>query len=497
MSGTAEASGVSLRDDRPGASQVPKGAWFVLFTLLAASMMDMLDATAMGVAAPAIKLDLGASDAQFQWINIGYLLSFSVLLLAGGRLGDIVGRRRVFLIGLAGFTVTSVACAAAQSPAELIVARLLQGCAAAMMIPQCVSMIRESFGQEHSAKAFGIFSPFISLSSALGPILGGALIDYASWRWVFLINPPVCVVVFFFSLRVLPAVPPRGDRPRLDVVGMILCSLAVGLFVYPIIQGREYDWAWWTFAMMIAAAGVLAVFALHARSRRRRSLDAFVEISLFRKRSFSGGTLTVFLFFGACSGAFIVNPLLLQLYIGWSPLHVGLTGSWWSLGTMSAMVAGPLLARRLRPRQVLQAGVLTQAVGMVLAALTVALNTRDTTHPGPHGPLLDTGLTSFNLAPALIVSGIGTGLFFVPFLALVLAAVDNRELGLANGAINSLQQLGGAVATAVFSTVIFNQVGDGTSPYTAGTLAYGLCACLLVVTWAASFTLGKTTDPHD
>jgi EmrB/QacA subfamily drug resistance transporter len=465
--------------------------------VLVASMMDMLDATALGVAAPAIKLDLGASDAQFQWINIGYLLSFSVLLLAGGRLGDIVGRRRMFLIGLAGFAVTSAACAAAQSPVELIVARLLQGCAAAMMIPQCVSLIRESFGQEHSAKAFGVFSPFISLSSALGPILGGALIGYASWRWVFLINPPVCAVLFFFSLRVLPAVPPRDDRPKLDVVGMVLCSLAVGLFVYPIVQGREHDWAWWTFAMMIAAAGVLAVFALHARSRRGRSLDPFIETSLFRKRSFTGGTLTVFLFFGACSGAFIISPLLQQLHLGWSPLRVGLTGSWWSLGTMSAMVAGPVLARWLRPRQILQAGVLTQAVGMVLAALTVALNARDTTHPGPHGPLLDTGLTSFNLAPALIVSGIGTGLFFVPFLALVLAAVDDRELGLANGAINSLQQLGGAVATAVFSTVFFNQVGDGASPYTAGTLAYGLCACLLVVTWAASFTLGKTTDPRD
>ncbi|WP_166021053.1 MFS transporter [Streptomyces chilikensis] len=497
MSGTAQTSGASLRDDRPGAPPVPKGAWAVLFTVLGASMMDMLDATAMNVAAPAIKLDLGASDAQFQWINIGYLLSFSVLLLAGGRLGDILGRRRTFLIGLTGFAVLSAVCAAAQDPEALIVARLLQGAAAALMIPQCVSMIREAFGQEHSQKAFAVFSPFISLSSALGPILGGVLITYASWRWVFLINLPACAIAFFFAVRVLPAHHHLDDRPKLDVVGMVLCSVAVGLFVYPVIQGREHRWAWWTFAMMISSAAVLAVFALHARARRGRSLDSFIDTGLFRKRAFTGGTLTVFLFFGACSGAFIVSPLLLQLYIGWSPLRVGLTGSWWSLGTILAMCAGPALARRMPPRRVLQAGVLTQAAGMVLAALTVAVYARDTTHPGPDGPLLDTGLTSFNLAPALIISGIGTGLFFVPFLALVLAAVDDRELGLANGAINALQQLGGAVATAVFSTVIFHQVAQGGSPYAASSLAYGLCACLLVVTWAASFTLGKSTTHRD
>jgi EmrB/QacA subfamily drug resistance transporter len=476
---------------------VPKGAWAVLFTVLGAAMMDMLDATAMNVAAPAIKLDLGASDTQFQWINIGYVLSFSVLLLAGGRLGDIVGRRRMFLIGLAGFTITSAVCAVAQNPAELIVARLLQGAAAGVMIPQCVSMIRQSFGREHSPKAFAVFAPFISLSSALGPILGGVLITYSSWRWVFLVNIPACMLAYFFAVRVLPTGHHQDDRPKLDVIGMILCCVAIGLFVYPVVQGREHQWAWWTYAMMLSSVAVLAVFGLHARVRRAKALDAFIETGLFRKHSFTGGAVTVFLFFGACAGAFIVSPLLLQLYIGWSPLRVGLTGSWWSLGTIIAMLAGPALARRITLRRVLQAGALTQAVGMCLAALTVAAHARDTTHPGPHGPLLDTGLTSFNLAPALIISGIGTGLFFVPFLGLVLAAVDDHELGLASGAINALQQLGGAVATAVFSTVIFHQVEQGVSPFAASRLAYGLCGCLLVLAWAASFTLPKTATPRD
>ena len=473
---------------RTGSSAPPRGAWAVLFTVLGAAMMDLLDATAMNVAAPAIRTGLGASEAQFQWISIGYLLSFAVLLLAGGRLGDIVGRRRMFLIGLAGFTLTSAACAVAQTPAQLIVARLLQGGAAAMMVPQCVSMIRESFGQQHSAKAFAIFGPFMSLASAAGPILGGTLITYASWRWVFIINIPACLVVYLFARRTLPAGHPPADRPKLDGIGMILCSVAVGLFVYPVIQGREHQWAGWTQAMMASSVLVLALFAIHARRRRRRRLDAFIETSLFRKRSFTGGAVVVFLFFGACSGAFIIYPVLVQLYVGWSPVRSGLTGTWWPVGTIAAMGLGLLLARR-SPRLVLQAGILAQAVGMGLAAVTVASNARTTTRQGPDGLLFDTGLTSFNLAPALFVAGIGTGLFFGQFLNLVLSRVDDRELGSANGALNALQQLGGAVAAAIFSTVIFDQVQRGASPFAASELAYWLCAALLVLTWVSSFAL--------
>ncbi|WFE37386.1 MFS transporter [Micromonospora sp. WMMD998] len=486
---------------RADSSAPPRGAWAVLFTVLGAAMMDLLDATAMNVAAPAIRNDLGASNAQFQWISVGYVLTFAVLLLAGGRLGDIVGRRRMFLVGLAGFALTSAACATAQAPAPLIVARLVQGGAAAMMVPQCVSMIRESFGPEHSAKAFAIFGPFMSLSSAAGPILGGTLITFASWHWVFIINIPACLVVYLFALRTLPADRPSANRPKLDGTGMILCSVAVGLFVYPVIQGREHQWAWWTQAMMASSVLVLALFAAHARSRHGRGLDTFIETSLFRKRSFTGGSVVVFLFFGACSGAFIVYPVLVQLYVGWSPVRSGLTGTWWPVGTIAAMGIGHLLARR-RPRLVLQAGILCQAVGMGLAAVTVAITARTTTYPGPDGLRYDSGLTSFNLAPAFLVAGVGTGLFFGQFLNLVLSRVDDRELGSATGAVNALQQLGGAVATAIFSTVIFDQIGRGASPFAASELAYWLCAALLVVTWVSSFALpdipatatGKGTD---
>ncbi|MBW8804531.1 MAG: MFS transporter [Catenulisporales bacterium] len=480
-----------------GASAIPKGAWAVMFTVLGASMMDLLDATVMNVAAPSIREGLGASDTQYQWINTGYVLAFSVLLIAGGRLGDIVGRRRMFLIGLTGFTFMSAVCAIAQNPGELIAARLLQGSASAMMIPQGIGMIREKFGRENSQKAFAIFGPFMGLSAALGPVLGGALITYSSWRWVFVINLPVGVIALYFAAKVLPTIHHRpDDRPKLDVIGLILCSAAVGLLVYPVIQGREHHWNWPIWAMMAASAVVLGIFAVYARARHKKHLDPFIETSLFRKRAFTTGTMTIFLFFGACSGAFIVSPLLLQIFIGWSPLRAGLTGAWWSVGTIISMGAGQAFVKKA-PRRVLHAGLLTLAAGMALTALTIEHYHGAFSHLTANGPIYDSGLSSWNLAPALLVSGIGMGLVFAPFFGLVLSAVDDHELGSANGVISSFNQLGNAVAGAVLSTLFFNRVENHGSPFASAQLVYWLCAALLVATWALAFMVPKTARSED
>ncbi|NUR59156.1 MAG: MFS transporter [Catenulispora sp.] len=473
-----------------------------MFTVLGASMMDLLDATVMNVAAPSIRTGLGASNTEYQWISTGYVLSFSVLLIAGGRLGDIVGRRRMFVFGLAGFTLMSAVCAAAQNPAELIGARLLQGAASAMMIPQGIGMIREKFGRENSQKAFAIFGPFMGLSAALGPVLGGALITYSSWRWVFVINIPAGIFALYYATKVLPTVHHRADdRPKLDVVGLILCSAAVGLLVYPIIQGRESHWASWTFLMMAGSAVVMAVFAFYARARHMRNLDPFLETSLFRKRAFTTGTMTIFLFFGACAAAFAASPLLLQVSLGWSPLRAGLTGAWWSLGTIVAMGAGQAFVKRA-PRRVLHAGLLTLAAGMALSALIIehyhgSSFTLITDADGQRHQLWQSGITSWNLAPALLVCGIGMGLVFAPFFGLVLAAVDDHELGSANGVISSFNQLGSAIAAALFTTLFFNRVESGGSPFPAAQLIYWLAAGILVVTWALAFMVPKTARSED
>jgi EmrB/QacA subfamily drug resistance transporter len=481
----------------PALPPIPKGAWAVMFTVLGASMMDLLDATVMNVAAPSIQTGLGASTTQYQWISTGYVLSFSVLLIAGGRLGDIAGRRRMFLIGLTGFTIMSAVCAVAQNPGELIASRLLQGSASAMMIPQGIGMIREKFGRENSQKAFAIFGPFMGLSAALGPMLGGALITYSSWRWVFVINLPVGVIALYFAVKVLPRVHHRaGDRPKLDVIGLILCSAAVGLLVYPVIQGRDHNWDAGIWLMMASSAVVMAVFAVYARARHKRNLDPFLETSLFRKRAFTTGVMTIFLFFGACTAAFTISPLLLQVSLGWSPLRAGLTGAWWSLGTIIAMGAGQAFVKKT-PRRVLHAGLLTLAAGMAVSALLIRHYNGTFAYLGKDGPIYHSGLNSWNLAPALLISGIGMGLVFAPFFGLVLSAVDDHELGSANGVISSFDQLGNAVAAAIFGTLFFNRVQHHGSPFAATELVYWLAAGVLVVTWALAFTVPKTARAED
>jgi len=455
-----------------------------MFTVLAASMMDLLDATVMNVAAPSIQRSLHASSTEYQWINAGYILSFAVLLIAGGRLGDIIGRRRMFLGGLAGFIVLSAVCSLAQNPGELIVARLLQGTCSAMMIPQGIGMIRQAFGRENSQKAFAIFGPFMGLSAMLGPILGGLLISWYDWRAVFVINIPFGIAALVAAVRVLPGhhAAAGAVRPRLDVIGLLLLSAAVGLLVYPVIEGRDAHWAPWTFLMMGSSAVTLGLFALWARLRHNRGGDPFIETSLFRKRAFTTGALTIFLFFGACSGVFIVAPLLQQLTLGWSALHAGLTGAWWSLGTILAMAGGQALVKKF-PRRVLMAGLLILAAGLGVTALTIA-----------H---YKTGLSSWNLAPGLIVSGLGMGLVFAPFFGIVLSAVDDHELGSANGMISALDQLGGAIALAVMSTVYFNKISGGTTPFASAQFIYWLCAGILVLTWALAFFIPKTTRSED
>ncbi|WP_194916033.1 MFS transporter [Catenulispora rubra] len=490
--------GASAKEKEKGSSALPKGAWAVMFTVLGASMMDLLDATVMNVAAPSIRNGLGASNTEYQWISTGYVLSFSVLLIAGGRLGDIAGRRRMFLIGLAGFTIMSAVCAVAQNPGELIAARLLQGSASAMMIPQGIGMIREKFGRENSQKAFAIFGPFMGLSAALGPVLGGTLITYASWRWVFVINLPVGVIALYFAAKVLPKVHhSEGERPKLDYIGLVLCSIAVGLLVYPVIQGREHHWDTGIWLMLAGSAVVMVLFAVYARARHKKNLDPFLETSLFRKRAFTTGTMTIFLFFGACAAAFTVSPLLLQVSLGWSPLRAGLTGAWWSLGTIISMGAGQAFVKKT-PRRVLHAGLLTLAVGMALSAFIIKHYAGTSfTLNAEHQPIWHSGVTSWNLAPALLVSGIGMGLVFAPFFGLVLAAVDDHELGSANGVISSFNQLGNAVAAALFSTLFFNRVESGGSPFPAAELVYWLAAGILVLTWLLAFMVPKTARSED
>ena len=322
--------------------------WLILAVVLAAEIMDLLDGTIVNVAAPAIRGDLGASSTALQWIVGGYALAIAVGLVTGGRLGDIYGRRRMFLIGATGFTVASVLCGLAPSAEWLIAARLLQGALGALMLPQGFGLVREAFPPEELPKAFGVFGPVIGSAAIVGPIIGGGLVDLdllgTGWRLVFFVNLPVGIAAVTGAWRLLPR--SRGtSASSLDVLGIALVSTAAVLVIYPLIQGREQGWPAWTYAMLAAGVAGFVLFGYQQRARDRSGRDPLVTPSVFSHRGYSAGLLVATVFFGGMIGSLLTLTLFMQLGEGFSAVHAGLSLAPWAVGTaIGAGLSGALLA---------------------------------------------------------------------------------------------------------------------------------------------------------
>jgi EmrB/QacA subfamily drug resistance transporter len=421
--------------------------WVALFVILCAEVMDLLDALATNIAGPSIRASLGGSETLVQWLGASYTLAMAIGLLTGGRLGDIHGRRRIFVVGAAGFTLGSIACGAAQDPGLLIAARLAQGLFGAVMLPQGLGMIREMFPPQQRAAAFGMFGPVMGLSSMGGPILAGWLVDanylHLGWRMIFLINIPLGVAAVFGAPRVLPV--GRSQRHvRLDLLGAAIASAASFLLVYPLVQGREHGWPWWSFAMLAASVATYALFGWQQVQRGRRGLDPLVETSLFRKREFTGGLLTGALFFASLIGFSLCLTLFLQIGHGWSPLKAGLAGIPNSLGTVAGFAVGAGLVQRLGRRMML-IGAALFALGIGSLAVVVSS--------------MSGAPSIWEMAAPMAVGGMGMGMFMMPFFDLVLSSVEDHESGSASGTISSIQQFGSAMGIAVLGTIFF-QVAD-------------------------------------
>jgi EmrB/QacA subfamily drug resistance transporter len=419
--------------------------WWILFTILAVEVMDLLDGTIVNVASPAIRLGLHASLGSLQWIAGGYALAFAVGLVVGGRLGDIYGRRRMFLLGVAGFTLASAFCGLAQDPVMLIVSRLVQGTFAAAMIPQGFGIVRESFSDEDLPMAFGLFGPVIGGSAVLGPIIGGLLVDGnllgQGWRMIFLVNVPLGLIALVLGARVLPE-SRAAQRPTLDVVGALLAAVAAGLLVFPLIQGREDGWPAWTYAMLAAGGLVLGLFVAYERGRERSGRSPLVTMSLFRKRAFSAGLATALVFFGGMIGVMFTFSLYLQLGNGYSAIEAGVALIPWALGTaIGAGVGSGVLVPRYG-RAVLHGGLVLMGLG-VLGMIAVV-----------HGGGSD--VSAWTLALPELAAGIGMGTMLAPLFSFVLAGVDDHEVGSASGVLNAMQQLGGAAGIALIGTLLFS-----------------------------------------
>ncbi|MFI9332470.1 MFS transporter [Kitasatospora sp. NPDC052868] len=462
--------------------------WAGLAVILLAEVMELLDTTIVGVASPAIQREFGGNGSQIQWISAAYTLAFAVLLITGGRLGDLFGRKRLFVLGAAGFTLASVLCAASTGPATLIAARTAQGLCGALLLPQGLGLIKAMFPPKETGAAFGLFGPVLGLSSVIGPILGGYLTDAdwfgTGWRMIFLINLPLGAVAVLAAIRLLPAnhTTRSASAGRIDPLGVLLLSWAVLLLVYPLVQGRELGWPLWTYAAMVGALPVLWLFSAHQRRVVRRGGTPLIEPTLLRKRAFTSALATGLLFFAAVSGLMLTFTLYLQLGLDWSPLHGGLTMIPLSLGIVAgAVLSGAVLGPRFG-RRVLHAGMAVAALGALGMWASLA-----------HW---SAGLTSWELSPALVVTGLGLGLIMAPFFDIALAGVDDRETGSAAGVLNAVQQLGGSLGVAVLGTAFFGwAASDGFERGAGWTLR--LTGGLLALTFLVAYLLPRQARPHE
>ncbi|TCN42843.1 EmrB/QacA subfamily drug resistance transporter [Kribbella orskensis] len=455
----------------PAGAPAYKWRWIVLGTVLVAEIMDLVDATIVNIAAPSIRAELGGSEAALQWMLAGYTLAFAIGLISFGRLGDLVGRRRLFVIGAVGFTVASAVCGLATSPEMLIGSRVAQGLLGAVMIPQGFAILKAVFPPAEIGKAFALFGPVMGLSAVAGPIIAGALIDAnwfdAGWRMIFWINVPIGALALFGALRYMPEVKTPGAS-RLDTTGVILVSLACGLLIYPLVQGRELGWPVWSIAMMVAAVPVFALFG----RRERRSGNPVIDPSLFRSRGYVAGLGVITTFFLAMSGFMLVFNLFTQLGLHYSPLKAGLAMVPFSLGiAIGAPLSGGLLAPKLG-RKALQLGILVMAVSMVGVWFTLHVYGEQT--------------TIWNLVPATLASGIGAGMVFAPLFDIILASIDDQAAGSASGVLTAMQQFGGAIGVAVIGTIFFELLPDQAflgATKSATLVAVALFAVSLLVTY--------------
>src|SRR5437660_1069239 len=304
----------------------PRQRWAALAILLAGGFMDLLDTTIVNVAIPSIRQDLHTDYAVIQWLIAGYLLAVAVVLITGGRLGDLLGRKRMFLVGVVAFGATSLLSGLAPSPNVLVAARVLQGLSAAIMIPQILSVIQVNFPRKEQSRALSLYSSIAGIAVMSGPLMAGLLLTvlHLSWRSIFLINVPVSVVVVIVGLLIIPESRAKETR-RLDLGGVVLISTALFALVFSIIQGRELGWPAWIFVLMAASVPLFLVFALYESGLERRGGSPLVSMTLFGERAFSGGLVVVVVFFSGLVGFFLAFTVFLQLGLNYSPLDSALT----------------------------------------------------------------------------------------------------------------------------------------------------------------------------
>ncbi|PRH79271.1 MFS transporter [Streptomyces solincola] len=423
--------------------------WLALAIVMTAAFMDLVDVTIVNIAIPSIERDLSASFGAIQWVTAGYALAFAAGLITGGRLGDIYGRKRLFLVGIAGFTLASALCGFAASPEMLVASRLLQGAMASLMVPQVLAIVHVTFPAHERGKVFGLFGAIVGLGAVSGPLLGALLTQWnlfgLEWRPIFLINLPVGIAGLILGRKFITE-SRAGKALRLDLVGVGLVTLGLLMLIYPLTRGRELGWPLWGHLCMLASPLVFAALVVYERHKTRRDGSPLIELSLFKVKSFAAG-VTVQLTFGVVMGVFfLVWTLYMQTGLGWTPLRAGLTGVPFSI---AVSVAAGISVQKLVPRfgrKVLQTGALTMAAGVLLYIWEADRYGR--------------GIESWQMALPLVVMGLGMGLIVAPLTDAVLSDVPREHAGSASGLVNTTQQMGTALGLGLVSVVFFDAIDE-------------------------------------
>ena len=415
--------------------------WLVLVLVCLAQFMVVLDATIVNVALPTIQQDLDMSDTNLQWIVNAYTLMFGGFLLLGGRAGDLIGRKRVFLTGLVLFTVASLLCAVAQGATWLIMTRGLQGLGAALVSPAALAIVTATFqeGAERT-KALGVWAAIAVGGGAVGLLLGGILVDVLSWPWIFFVNVPVGVIAFFLSLRFVPESREEGAHRSFDIAGAVTVTGGLIALVYGIVRSAESGWGSGEVLGILALAAVLlGSFVLI----ELRSAEPLVRLSIFSVRTIRGANVAMLVVAMGLFALFFFNTLYVQRVLGYSALEAGLAFLPFTGGIIIGSVVSQSLIPRLGAREV-------PVIGLVMAACGMLLFLRLT----PESTYLP------DILPGILLTSIGMGLTFVPVTLIATSGMPVDDAGLASGLFNTSQQIGGALGLALLSTFAANKTAD-------------------------------------
>jgi EmrB/QacA subfamily drug resistance transporter len=452
--------------------------WLALYVLTLGSLMIVLDVTIVNVALPSIKDDLGFSETSLAWVVNAYLLTYGGFLLLGGRLGDLYGHRRLFLFGIALFTVASLACGLSTTQWMLIGARTVQGLGGAVASAVSLSLMMTLFTEPADrAKAMGIFGFVAAGGGSIGVLLGGVLTDLISWHWIFLVNVPIGVLVVFLSMRLLPAERAQAMSGRLDLAGAVTVTSALIIAVYAIVNGNQNGWtSAETLGLLGASVAVLALFlGIEARVR-----SPLVPLGLFKHRNISVSNIVGVLWAAAMFAWFFLSALYLQLVLGYSPLKVGLSFLPANLimGAFSIGLSAKLVMR-FGFRKPLATGLLLAAAGLLLFVRA----------PVDGSFLVD-------VLPSMILLGFGAGIAFNPVLLAAMSDVEPSESGLASGLVNTSFMMGGALGLAVLASIAASRSHSlrlgGASELSALTGGYHVAFLVGAAFAAAAAVIGGT-----